>query len=333
MVIFYHTDDDGKCAGYWAGKLNKRKTGVCDHVTKYVPINYGNAIPWDQIANDELVYIVDFSFEPKDMDQLLSITKNVIWIDHHISAINKYKDYPHKIDGIRLDGVAGCLLTYAYLKSMVTINGDQATSVDSLIENVIAPPYSDEVQSDLTEALLIRNCAVPGFTKLIADWDIWKFKYANTKNFHTGFSTISHDPESDIWDKLNSDTDEARELFDSIILKGRSLIDYRQNWMRNYCKSLGFDAVFIGKGDVGRYKCFALNSGMLSSDDFFVPEDKKDLYDVFVGFAFDGDKYRYSLRAAHEDVDVSAIAQYFGGGGHKGAAGFTSDHLVLMKAY
>jgi phosphoesterase RecJ-like protein len=34
---------------------------------------------------------------------------------------------------------------------------------------------------------------------------------------------------------------------------------------------------------------------------------------------------KVSLRASDDDVDVSAIARAFGGGGHRRAAGFTSD--------
>lgn len=40
-------------------------------------------------------------------------------------------------------------------------------------------------------------------------------------------------------------------------------------------------------------------------------------------------RWSYSLRAANDDVDVSKIAVKYGGGGHKGAAGFASDKYVL----
>ena len=35
--------------------------------------------------------------------------------------------------------------------------------------------------------------------------------------------------------------------------------------------------------------------------------------------------HKVSLRASDDDVDVSAIARAFGGGGHRRAAGFTSE--------
>ena len=46
--------------------------------------------------------------------------------------------------------------------------------------------------------------------------------------------------------------------------------------------------------------------------------------DVAMIYYFDHDarEYRVSLRAFHEHIDVSEISKYFGGGGHKKAAGF-----------
>lgn len=40
-------------------------------------------------------------------------------------------------------------------------------------------------------------------------------------------------------------------------------------------------------------------------------------------------KYRYSLRSADDGEDVAAIAQKYGGGGHRNAAGFTSDRCLF----
>ncbi|HOX61187.1 MAG TPA: bifunctional oligoribonuclease/PAP phosphatase NrnA [Candidatus Magasanikbacteria bacterium] len=39
-------------------------------------------------------------------------------------------------------------------------------------------------------------------------------------------------------------------------------------------------------------------------------------------------KVKISLRTTHEDVDVSAIAKNFGGGGHRKAAGFSSEKTI-----
>lgn len=76
---------------------------------------------------------------------------------------------------------------------------------------------------------------------------------------------------------------------------------------------------------IGYYKCFAVNMGMISSDDFASID--VDNYDILVGFCTDGKQWRYSLRS--DKVDVSFVAMQFGGGGHRGAAGFASADFIL----
>jgi len=57
--------------------------------------------------------------------------------------------------------------------------------------------------------------------------------------------------------------------------------------------------------------------------------------DFVVIWYFDHEKHttKVSLRAFHEDTDVAKIAQVYGGGGHKKAAGFElseSTHIETI---
>lgn len=304
MKVFYHLDDDGKCAGYWVKKSNKLKD---DYNNEYFKINYGMDFPINSIKKDEIVYIVDYSISPNEMDELLKITKNVIWIDHHKSAIEKYSGYDKKIAGLRYDGMAGCMLTYIYLNYMTDKTGR--------IINEFDPTFAK---------------AAPWFTKLIADYDVWAFKYGKiTRNFQKGFELYPRDPEEKIWEELLYEEitgiDEKGilrlNILDKIINKGEIIISYRKRMMAEYCKNKGFEA------ELDKYKCFAVNMAMINSDDFVI--DNVDDYDVLIGFSFDGEKWAYSLRS--EKVDCSELASKYGGGGHKGAAGFSSTDFVLNK--
>lgn len=116
MKCFYHVDNDGKCASYWVGKLAHPDI----YETEFIKINYGMEFPFEEIKKGEYVYIVDYSILPAEMDRLLLITQNVTWIDHHVSAIARYDGYDKNIRGIRYDGIAGCMLTYCYLKHMTS---------------------------------------------------------------------------------------------------------------------------------------------------------------------------------------------------------------------
>ena len=224
------------------------------------------------------------------MDRLLNITKNVIWIDHHKSAIEKYADYDKEIAGLRYDGIAGCMLAFCYLTYLF----------DSETE------FSTDMVAD-----------APLFTKLIADYDVWTFEYGNkTNNFQKGFELYAHEPEDDIWDILYDDY-EVRK----IVNKGEIITNYRLSMMAEYCENKGFEAEFEN------YKCFAVNMAMISSDDFVI--DNIDDYDILIGFSYDGESWNYSLRSTK--VDCSTLAVKYGGGGHKGAAGFNSPNFVLKK--
>lgn len=326
MIIFYHSDDDGKCAGYWAGKLNHRKTGVKDDVIDCIMINYGWPIPWKKISSGELVYIVDFSFSVEDMDTLLEITKNVVWIDHHISAIEKYKNYDKHIDGIRIDGAAGCLLTYLYLRCCVDAEGHEQDATTAKLVNMFSA--KTDVQSSICMYLSSLDLLPPAFTVLIADYDVWLFEYGDlTKNFHVGFSMIPHKPDDTIWERMQLPGRSTFSACEPFINSGKAAREYRMSWMKNYCSAVGFEAR-LKDPKLRNYSCFAINIAHISSDDFVIDTS---LYDVLIGFSFDGEIWTYSLRAARPSVDVAAIAQCLGGGGHKGAAGFTSRFLEIEK--
>ena len=86
MKVFYHIDNDGKCAAACVKRYYECNLSVDNNEIEYFPINYGWKFPFESIKENETVYIVDFSIEPTDMTTLLEITSNVIWIDHQNSA-------------------------------------------------------------------------------------------------------------------------------------------------------------------------------------------------------------------------------------------------------
>lgn len=262
-------------------------------------MDYGREFPFDKIKKNETVYIVDYSIEPNEMDKLLEITPNVTWIDHHISAIKKYESYDKEIRGVRYDGVAGYMLTYCYLKHMT----------DRGIGDI--KPFEESMTKD-----------APMFTKLIADYDVWTFNYGHlTKEFHAGLKSIPNtEPNSNCWLELN-DPVYGYGATNALIKEGVSRIQYRKETMTHYCEAVGFEVMFNG------YKCFAVNMGMMSSDDFVI--NNIDDYDMLIGFVFNGHEWRYSLRSTK--VDCSKVAMLYGGGGHKGAAGFNTKECVLGK--
>ncbi len=111
MKCFYHkTDLDGQCSG----AIVKLEHPECE----MFGINYGDEFPWDKIRPDETVYMVDFSLQPFDQMVKLNTWVNLIWIDHHKTAIEEWEKHGQpEIGGIRVEGMAGCELTWRYLHS------------------------------------------------------------------------------------------------------------------------------------------------------------------------------------------------------------------------
>lgn len=294
MKIFYHDDADGKCAAFWI-QFGLRP----NEKPEFFPINYGMKFPFETIALGERVFILDYSISPDEMERLLQITENVVWIDHHISAIKNYADFPHEIQGIRWDGIAACLLAFAYVFGM-TVFGDGPVS-----------PFSTEMCGN-----------APLFTKYIADRDVWKFEYGEkTREFTAGLSLVPHGPEEELWDELFfSWCEEENTLLDDISEMGRTVIKYRKTLMAKTCKACGFATTFAG------LPTFAVNQSFMGSDDYIGDLEE---YPLLMSFSFNGKKWVYSLRANAPGVDCAAIAAQYGGGGHKGAAGFVSDKLLV----
>lgn len=109
MKCFYHSADlDGHCSG----ALVKKAYPMCE----MIGINYGQEFPWDSIGAGEVVFMVDFSLQPFDDMVRLNDTAQLIWIDHHKTAI----DEAHKRGFIAHNqilevGKAACELTAEYL--------------------------------------------------------------------------------------------------------------------------------------------------------------------------------------------------------------------------
>lgn len=110
MKIFYHNDLDGRCAGAIVYKHLKNceddGTGF-----EYIEMDYNFPVPIEKIQPNERIVIVDFSFKPEIMEEVLKKTKNITWIDHH--KTNMYT-YSEELKGIRDIAFSGAELTWKY---------------------------------------------------------------------------------------------------------------------------------------------------------------------------------------------------------------------------
>ena len=311
MKCFYHNDPDGKasafCVHAWVGLTDQ-------YDTEYFPIDYNQNFPIDDIHEGEQIWIVDFSIQPDEMRALLKKTDDVTWIDHHKTAIAKYEDFEHEIRGVRLDGEAGCTLTYKYIHWWT---GRGAGPI--------------ELQHDRSGIHPVPRCLV-----LIGDRDVWAWEHGDeTKYFHAGHLMYDSSPESEFWwkcmdhecpestDPKNTGNADARirgnKFWEQVMDKGRTVVQYRDRFHKELNDAIGFDLEFEG------YKTRALNICRVGSEAFGGDPAFED-YEILMPFSFNGEKFTVSMYSAGSP-DVSEIAVRHGGGGHQRAAGFVCDSL------
>lgn len=311
MKCFYHNDLDGRAAAFcvygWVGISDR-------YNVDFIPINYGKPFPFDTIRPSEQIWIVDFSISPEEMVRLLEITKDVTWIDHHKTAIEKYAVFPFPIRGIRKDGEAGCVLTWKYIHWW-TYRGEGE-------ENFLRGP--------------LRGLEVPRCIELVGDRDIWAWKFGeDTKLFHAAAQAHDTKPNSDFWwNCMECETDPSagpgnmaarergEEFWRDLMKEGAAIERYREQYYADYCAELSFPTEIDG------HEALAMNVARVGSEAFGGDAAFK-AWKILMPFYFDGKQFTVSLYS--KDIDVSEIAKKYGGGGHKGAAGFQCATLPFER--
>ena len=142
--------------------------GITIEPTEFIGIDYKDSFPFHKIEPNEPVIIVDFSLQKQgEFSKLRTITNDIIWIDHHKTAIEKNEDMID-LAGKRNIDYAGCELTWFYC---------------------------------------YPNIAMPLAVKYAGRYDVWYISgFGETLNeFQAGIRLCEHSPESEIWEGLLTD--------------------------------------------------------------------------------------------------------------------------------
>lgn len=161
MGIFclYHDDPDGRASAAIVRRFHGKQVQL--HA-----INYGDPVPWDDMLQAGRVIVVDFSLSAEEMKRLAAHTE-LVWIDHHVSAIEALEPYARAWEGLRDTRQAACVLTWRYY-------------------------YPDR--------------PVPRGIVLIGDRDTWSKQEPETDAFSEGLRQFDTDPHNDdLWERLFSE--------------------------------------------------------------------------------------------------------------------------------
>ena len=161
-LVIYHADCiDGFGAAWCAWKM-------FGEAAQYLPANYPDPVPWDQIDAATTVYILDFCYGLDDMQQIVAQAGKLVWIDHH-------KGQQHVVDA--LTG-----------KPTVSIHYKECHSGAVLAFQYFWP--------NLPSAL------IPRVLYCIEDFDLWRFAMPETRSVCAALE--SYPKEFEVWEDLIS---------------------------------------------------------------------------------------------------------------------------------
>lgn len=199
-----------------------------------------------------------------------------------------------------------------------------ATSIDEAKRFNFSPKgvrRVGEAACELAWEFLNPNRSMPIAVRLLGRYDVWDHKDPRVLPFQYGFRLSQRDP-SDLrfWSGvfLASAMSGATEHTISI---GESVLKYETQSFERYCKSHAFESELDG------FRAVCVNRG-LSSSKLFESVWDPEQFDVMVSFSrLAKGKWSVSIYSTKENIDCGRIALKFGGGGHKGAAGFVCERL------
>ena len=331
IYIIHHDDMDGKFAGYVVKQYCETVREITD--IEYIEANYSsNPLQnlYDKDLSNALIFIVDYSTSVEAMVCLFRNAtvkeRNVIWIDHHISAIDKFNRlYPriYNIPGLRIsDELCGAELTYLYLYENV-----KNISRDPFVPNYIKD--SKEVtRNNLVTLIEESDMSTLG---IVGDYDTFRVNSEDAQAFHLYFRTYC--PEF----RISNECDEFfnivlnKDNLDSILKDGKIMKDYVDSNNKFILDTIGCKSTLRKFEDI---EIIAVNTNMRNSTMF---DSVKDDYEVGVVYHYNAKIGRmlYSLYRLNKNperfISCAKIAESFGGGGHERAAGFSTSGVLELK--
>lgn len=155
---------------------------------------------------------------------------------------------------------------------------------------------------------------IPKLLQYVEDSDLWIFKLPQSKEITLALDLF--DLEFDVWDKLANDL-EQKESFQKIFEKGSIIMEHNNRLIKDLIKENADLVNFEG------YQALVVNlPGTLDIHSALGHELSLKQPPLGIIWSERHGQKVFSLRS-DGTVDVSQIAQKYGGGGHKAAAGFS----------
>lgn len=282
--VYYHGNCYDGMGAFWSAKRYLDMNGF-NAVFKTAV--YGGKI---DLPKDSLVVFIDFC---PSLDEINTLSESnlVIVLDHHVTA-------REHLQGIKK-------LDFSF-EEVCARYGSGERGVYCLFD-------MNQSGAGIAYRYFFQTEIVPNMIKLIEDRDIWKFKYKESKDFHSYL--LSKPFDYDVYTKIFEDSSDI-EKFKDIIKKGEALTEYSKELVKKICDLASFQTINGLK--VG----FVNTTSHWAEIGEYMIENFKLDYSVAFTVDFKLGQIKGSIRRP-KGLDCTKLAEHFGGGGHSGAAGFS----------
>ena len=358
ISILTHADMDGD-ASYanmiWAIKKSTDKP-ITVSKTSLHHIHSGSDSSDDSKFRDaiskngkNLIIVLDYAFSSNTeylFEEIYKATeggKHLLWIDHHDSSIKFVEEYcdidypngdfssaamtnPHNHYLMDADHILVCKAGSAAYLTWAYNNSDK-------FSGLVAGTNCYDMYG-----MAKQTGSVPDHIKYVSDYDTWQYKYTITMYFKYAYDMA---PNKDLfffkYEEIEYDSPKYYEAMFNDIEAGKAISSYVDSQNAATLKSHGYESyipnhIIYGKAE-DEYECTAIyvinhygNSTVFG--------EKYHEYPYVVIWYFTGELYMHSIYSdikKFTDTDCEAIASKFGGGGHRGAAGWTSRSLMFAE--
>lgn len=218
------------------------------------------------------------------------------------------------------------ILDFSFPRATMIELSQQAKQITVIDHHISAEKDLEGIEQELNNVRVIFNMQHSGailswnffqegepplLFKIIEDRDLWKFDYTRTNDVMSGLTT--HPMDFELWQNWIDDESQL----DNIEEQGKILNLERNNQIEKYRRRVRYI-------EMAGYSVPIVNApGSIASDLLQILADG---YPFAASYEDREDRRVWQLRSAgHKQIDVSIVAQQFGGGGHKNASGFSTS--------
>jgi hypothetical protein len=361
FMCFYHCDMDGRAGAITLGLMKPNEVPetnfreISDHAMVLAPLisDFFNPLK-------DIIYVIDLAYQNSSYDQLKILYEKchhrMVWIDHHSSSIELQKNHPElkEIPGIRCENFCGAVDTLAYC-GLTNLEEKEETGVNE--HNSVLKYYTETAVIDyinMNPPIYVNDNNLKVSYQVYDYIDSWD-RFVNDPSlkseetwFNYGFNKFFEEKRkcnSEHKKCANFTEDDLRSWANiffqdigvckneypdlhAIMKSGKQQCDVIANDAANELKNVFTCNMSIYDSDKNIDMSVSVLCLNTQRNNTIILHDIKKNFDLICLFRFNGSQWSYGLYSGgtikSSLIDCSKIAEFYGGGGHKGAAGWVS---------